>query len=307
MVKVLASHVSPALLFALSFGWAFLIGHQAHANPSSNEGTKISVFVSVAPQAFFVERVGGDRVRAFVMVGPGQSPATYEPRPKQMAELNNARFYFRVGAPFENVWIDRIAKANSHIKVIDTRQGIPLLPMTVHNHHEEEGMGHHGAGMKDPHIWLSVRLVKVQAYRVFEALAAEDPAHEHYYRDNLNAFHDDLDALDGKISRLFQHVKTRKFMVFHPAWGYFAKDYGLEQIPIEMEGKEPSAKTLAHVIRKAKEEHITVVFVQSQFSKKSAQTVSDAIGGKVVHIDPLARDYLNNMEKLAQAFVEVLQ
>ncbi|NVL89447.1 MAG: zinc ABC transporter substrate-binding protein [Desulfobacterales bacterium] len=268
---------------------------------------KVKVFVSILPQAYFVERVGGKRVDVSVMVGPGHSPATYEPIPKHMTELDKARLYFRIGVPFEDVWMVRISRANPRMRVIDTRRGVKLRPMKAH-YHNEGGQHHHDStGMKDPHIWLSLRLVKVQARNICDALIFEDPAHRPYYKSNLRAFEHDLDRLDAEIRGVFKNLKTRKFMVFHPAWGYFARDYGLEQIPVEVEGKEPSARTLADLIKVAKQEGITVVFVQAQFSTKNARTVARAIGGRIVRIDPLARDYMKNMKKIAETFRQVIQ
>lgn len=268
---------------------------------------KINVFVSILPQAYFVERVGGDQVDVSVMVGPGQSPATYEPRPKQMAELSKAKLYFRIGVPFESVWINRITVTNRRMKVVDTRRGIELLPIKAYQHDENESHYHHDKGVEDPHIWLSLRLVKIQAHNICHALIAQDPAHKSYYEGNLASFHNDLDKLDAEIIKILRAPKASPFLVFHPVWGYFARDYGLEQVPIEVEGKKPSAKTLARLIKQAKQEGIKVVIVQQQFSEKSADTVARAIGGKIIHVDPLAKDYLNNMKKIAETLAKVIQ
>lgn len=295
-----------ALLFPLFLGFALSISPDVYSKSEGGPSDRIKVFVSILPQAYFVERVGGEHVDVSVMVGPGQSPATYEPRPKQMAELNKARLYFRIGVPFENVWMERISKANPNMKVIDTRHGIELLSMMAHHRHDDEAHHHHGTGMKDPHIWLSLRLVKTQAQNMCAALISEDLAHRSYYESNLRAFQADLDKLDGEISELLKPIKTRKFMVFHPALGYFARDYAWEEIPIERQGKEPSAKMLAGLIERAKAEGIKVVFVQQQFGHASAEMIARAIGGKVVYIDPLAKDYLANMRKIAETFVKVM-
>jgi zinc transport system substrate-binding protein len=285
------------------FGAVFLVivflgTANVYPKPSNDTRQKLKVFVSILPQAYFVGRVGGERVDVSVMVGPGQSPATYEPRPKQMAKLSKASLFFRIGVPFENVWIERISKANPRMKVIDTRQGLELLPMKAH---------HHGKGIKDPHIWLSLRLVKIQAKNICDAFISEDLDHAAYYEANLRAFHHDLDKLDAEITGILKNLKNRQVMVFHPAWGYFCNDYALEQVPIELEGKEPSAKTLARLIAQAKAEGIRVVFVQKQFSKESAETVAKAIWGKVIQVDPLSREYLQNMRKIAETFVKVMQ
>jgi len=286
---------------------AFLNAAQVCSEPSSDTKKKIKVFVSIVPQAYFVERVGGERVDVSVLVGPGYSPATYEPRPRQMAELGKAKVYFRVGVPFENVWMMRISGANPHMKVIDTRRDIEVRHMKAYHPNKAKQHYPYSKGMEDPHIWLSLRLVKVQAQNICDALISEDPAQRAYYQDNLRAFHHDLDRLDTEIKETLENLKTRKFMAFHPAWGYFARDYGLEQTPIEVEGKEPSARALANLIKRAKQEGIKVVFVQAQFSTKNAETVARAIGGRIVRIDPLAKDYLKNMRKIAETFRKVIQ
>ncbi len=296
-----------ALFFPLFLGFALSIAPDVYSKSEIGPSGRIKVFVSILPQAYFVERVGGEHVDVSVMVGPGQSPATYEPRPKQMAELNKARLYFRIGVPFENVWMERISTANPTMPVIDTRRGIELLSMKAHHRHDDEAHHHHGDGMKDPHIWLSPRLVKIQAETMCAALTAEDLVYRSYYESNLRAFQADLDQLDSEISEILKPIKTRKFMVFHPALGYVARDYVLEEIPIQRHGKEPSAKILADLIEQAKEEGIKVVFVQQQFGHASAEMMARAIGGKVVYIDPLAKDYLENMRKIAETFVKVMQ
>lgn len=269
---------------------------------------KIRVFVSILPQAYFVERVGGDRVDVSVMVGPGQNPATYEPMPRQMVELSKAKLFFRIGVPFEDVWMDRISKTNPKMKVIDTRRGIKLLPMKTHHHKApKQHTGLQKDGLKDPHIWTSIRLVKIQAQNICDALINLDQDNKGYYQDNLRAFIDDLNNLDAEIVESLKGIRARKFMVFHPAWGYFARDYGLDQIPIEIGGKEPGARELVNLIEEAKNDGIKIIFVQKQFSEKSAEALSAAIKGRIIQIDPLARDYLNNMKIIAETFRRVIQ
>ncbi|RZB29608.1 MAG: zinc transport system substrate-binding protein [Desulfobacteraceae bacterium Eth-SRB1] len=289
------------LIFCLSDG-------NVYAKSTKSNMEKIKVFVSILPQAYFVERIGGDRVDVSVMVGPGSSPATYEPVPRQMVEIGNAQLFFRIGVPFENVWMDRIGKTNPKMKVIDTRRGIKLLPMKTHHlKAPKQHAGHQQGGLKDPHIWTSVRLVKTQAQNICDALINLDPDNKRYYQNNLIAFIDDLNNLDAEIVESLKGIRVRKFMVFHPAWGYFARDYGLDQIPIEIEGKKPGARELANLIEEAKNDGIKIIFVQKQFSEKSAEALADAIGGRIIQIDPLARDYLNNMKMIAETFRRVMR
>lgn len=226
------------------------------------------------------------------MVLPGASPATYEPKPEQMTALAQSVAYFSIGVPFEKAWIEKIQAANPKMKMVDTTQGI-----------ERKATPNGGF---DPHIWLSPSLVKIQSETIYKALAELDPAHEAEYKNNLDAFIKDIDSLDAEIRATLAKVATKKFIVFHPAWGYFARDYGLEMIPIEVGGQEPSAQELAALIEKARAENIKVVFVQPEFSKEDAETIAREIGGKTLTISPLNPDWLNNLKNVAETFAAVL-
>lgn len=252
---------------------------------------KLKITVSILPQRSFVERVGGPRVEVNVMVLPGESPATYEPTPAQLRELSEADVYVSIGVPFEDAWLDRFAAMNDEMMVVDTTQGI-------------ERMGDPKA--PDPHIWLSPALVKVQIETITEALVALDPAHRNAYRANLEAFVEEIDVLDREIRETLDGVEQRRFMVFHPSWGYFARDYGLEMIPIEVGGQEPSAAELSGVIRLAEEKQVKVVFAQPEFSTRAAETIAAEIGGEVILISPLEEAWLSNMRRVAETFAERL-
>lgn len=263
---------------------------------TAEETDKYTVFTSILPQEYFVEQIGGDRVEVQALVTPGSSPATYEPTPRQMAALSGAKLFFRIGVPFEKVLVPKIAETKG-LRIVDTRQGITRRSMKARRHKSKN----------DPHIWLSPRLVKAQARTITDALIEVDPAGQATYENNLAAFIQELDALDAHLIEALAPVKGKTLMVFHPAWGYFADAYGLKQEPIEVEGKEPSGQQLARMIELAKDEGVRVIFVQPQFSKRSAMRIAEAIGGAVVQINPLARDYLNNLERVAAAVREALQ
>ena len=269
----------------------------------------LTAFVSIAPQKYFVERVGGSRVAVQVMVAPGASPATYEPKPNQMAALAQARLYFAVGVPFEAAWLDKIAAANPKMQIIKTHQGIQKRPIGEHHHEEETQHSEvkHDHGILDPHIWTSPPLVKMQATRIRDALIAADPAGRAIYTANYKAFAADIETLDAELHEIFQDRHGMAFMVFHPAWGYFADAYDLEQIPIEIEGKSPKPAQLAELIKAAKAKNIRVIFVQPQFSDTAARTVARAIDGRVVAADPLAEDWIANLRLQAAAFREALR
>jgi len=267
------------------------------------ENCPISVFVSIPPQKYFVERVGGDDVAVSVMVGPGHSPATYEPTPRQMTDLAKAQAYFPIGVPFEQAWMSRIMAANPQLRIVRTLGGISLRVME-----RPSGMPatHSATRLSDPHTWTSPPLVKVMAGHIRDGLIELEPACREKYRARYQSVAQDLDRLDAEIRKILGGVKRHEFMVFHPAWGYFADTYGLRQIPIESEGKQPGPKSLAWVIDEAKAKGIKVVFVQAQFSHTAADMIAREIGARVVAVDPLAENYMENMRTVASAFAAAL-
>ena len=261
--------------------------------------------MSIVPQEYFVKRIGGEHVTVNVMVQPGASPATYEPKPEQLKALSRADAYVGIGVPFESAWIERIAGANRQMLIVDTTQGIARVPM-VAGVHEVKGERGGGGRSPDPHIWLSPRLVKIQAKTIRDALAKLDPKHEEEYQANLESFLRDIDELDAAIQEALAGLPSRKFVVFHPAWGYFSRDYDLEMIPIEIGGTEPSARELAELIALARQEAIKVIFAQPEFRIRDAETIAKEIDGAVVLISPLAPDWLDNLNKVARTFADVL-
>jgi zinc transport system substrate-binding protein len=296
---------------------------------------KLPVFVSIVPQQYFVQQMGKDLVDIQVMVQPGASPATYEPKPQQMADLSKAKIYFAIGVPFENAWLRKIADPNPNMRVIHTDQGIEKLAMAAHHHHhddqaEEHHEGehheadhdheksehhgeaaydedHHGHAGLDPHIWLSPPLVKIQARNILAALQEADPANQRVYEANFKEFTARIDQLDTDLKNTFTGKKGLQFMVFHPAWGYFAHTYGLKQVPIEIEGKDPKPAQLKELVQHARENGIKVVFVQPQFSTKSAELIAREIGGQVAFANPLAEDWMANLREVADKFESALK
>jgi zinc transport system substrate-binding protein len=258
------------------------------------------VFVSILPQQYFVRQVGGDLVDISVMVAPGASPAAYEPKPRQMSALSAAHIYFAIGVPFEDVWLEKITAANPAMRVVHTEQGIRKIPITSSG---EGHPGHDHHGRLDPHIWLAPALVMLQARSILTALVAEDPGHRSVYLENYRRFIGELVALDAELIEIFsQKGRGNRFMVFHPAWGYFAHTYGLEQVPIEVEGKSPKPAQLQRLIDHARREEIRVIFVQPQFSTQNARVVAEAIDGEVISADPLAADWAANIREQARRF-----
>ena len=272
------------------------------ANPSQAEMT---VTVSVLPQKYFLERIGGDLVRVNVMVEPGASPHSYEPKPEQMRALSESAAYFSIGVEFEEAWLERIAAANDSMLMVDTIAGIERMEMAGHEHEYDEADAIVEAKL-DPHVWTSPELVKVMSQTIYQALVELDPEHEAEYRANLRLFLQDIDALQLEIKESLSGLKGNKFIVFHPSWGYFAREFGLEQISIEVDGQEPSAQELAELIDQAKTDGIRVVFAQPEFNTKSAEVIANEIGGTVLLISALEPDWLANMRTVSQTFGEML-
>lgn len=297
----------------------------------------LSVFVSILPQQYFVEQIAKDKVDVHVMVKPGASPATYEPKPTQMAALSKADIYFAVGAPFETFWLEKIQAANPDMTLVHTDHGIEKLAMAAHHHGDEDPdsqdhdthdpAGHdshdhdadhhekaehpeeddHGHQGLDPHIWVAPELVKIQAAAISNALQAADPANKTFYQENAQVFIENIQRLDQELHAFFDDKPGTRFMVFHPAWGYFAHNYGLDQVPIEVEGKDPKPAQLRELIEYARQNNIQVIFAQPQFSAKSAKLVAKEIKGRVVFADPLALEWMDNMRAIAREFKEALK
>ncbi len=294
----------------------------AVATPSA-EDTKPTVFVSILPQKFFVQQICNNLMDVEVMTPPGASPHTYEPKPSQMAALSKAKAFFSIGVPFERTWIDRFAAANPGMKIVRTDRNVEKMPMDAFHRHEEheeglEGEGHeehekehgekggeasrgHGDIVLDPHVWLSPPLVLTQSDTILEALVAIDPENAETYKANHGKFASKIRDLHEELEKDFAGKEGLRFMVFHPSWGYFAREYGLVQVPAEIEGKEPKPAQLKELIEKARERDIKVVFAQPQFSARSAELISREIGGRVVLVDPLAPDWDENLRRVADA------
>jgi zinc transport system substrate-binding protein len=300
------------LLIGLSLALFLAISPSGFAGGQSERlKKKPLVFVSIPPQAYFIERVGGNGVDVEVMAPAGQDPHTFEPTPRQLARLATADVYFRIGVESENALVPKLRSAMPDLLLVDTREGIRLREMNADGgqvqaaaFQPQQPGGSGGGSGQDPHFWLDPMLAKRQAMTLRDTLIAIDPAGRREYETNYAALAGDLDSLHLRLSRALQPLKGRNFFVFHPAFGYLADAYGLHQVAVETGGAEPSARQLARLIERAKEEEIRVLFVQPQFSKQSAETIAQEIGALVVAIDPLARDYIRSLEKMASQIAQ---
>ena len=285
--------------------------------------SKPEITVNILPQKYFVEKIVKDKFEINVMVKPGSSPHNYEPKPSQMKSLVNSKVYFLVGDPFEQAWMEKFKQNAKNTLFVDTIKGIEKIEMEEHDHHDEDTVDakheehdhekhasekhndHDHSGL-DPHVWLDPVLVKTQAKNIYEAMVEIDSQNSDFYKTNYEEFIKELDSLDENIKTILKPYQDKAFMVFHPSWGYFAKRYDLEQISIEIEGKEPKPNELIELIAEAKKHDIKIVFVAPQFSQKSAKTISKNINANVVEIDPLSDNWkesmLNTANQIANSY-----
>ncbi len=247
----------------------------------------INVAVSILPQKYFLERIGGDHVAVLVMVEPGHDPISYEPKPGQLEALKERIAYFSTGVPFEDAWLDDITAANPSMMLVDATQGIELM----------DG---------DPHIWLSPTLVKIQAQTIYDTLVHLDPAHQADYQANLDIFLAEVETLDDYIASTLKGVEGKKFIASHPAWGYFARDYGLEMVPMEVDGQAPDAARLDELATFAKAEGIKVVFVQRELGTEIGTELALKIEGRPIPLNPLNPSWENNLRSVALMFAGML-
>jgi zinc transport system substrate-binding protein len=288
----------------------FLLGAGCGPRTDRSDG-RISVAVSVLPEKWLVDQLTGGKVEVTTLVLPGDNPHTYQPSDAQVSRLMRSAVFFRMGVPFEHgPWFQAIEKS-SRLKIVDLRQGLELLDMGEHaHHHEEQGpAGHHdhdeeGEGGKDPHTWLSVRSLKIQAATMARALGEVDPAHKADYDQRLADLQRRLDALDAELRAKLAPLKGKSFFVFHPAWGYFAHDYQLRQVAIEVEGKDPTDRELTEIQRQARESGAKVILVQPQISGRGAEAVATTVGARVVVADPLAENVPDTLVHVADVLAK---
>lgn len=315
------------VLFALTSPPVFAGGDQEAASGAagdaameSEEGQEpLSVFVSVLPQQYFLERIAGERAEVTVLVPAGSPPATYDPTPRQVAAIGEADLWFRIGVPFENSFAPEIRANLPDLPIVDTRQGIDLRTLEEHSHgeedhgdehadeHHEDEHDHEHSGTVDPHIWLGTEEVVTQAGTIRDTLIDMDPEHAEVYREGYQAFTTDIAELRSELDEILEPLRGESFFVYHPSFGYFLEPFGINQIAIETGGGEPTPQQLQRLIERGQEEDIQVVFVQPEFSQTAAQRVAEALDAEVIEVNPLAPDWLANMRRLARRIEEGLE
>jgi len=263
----------------------------------------INIVVSILPQKTFLEALGGDKVNITLMVQPGNSPHTYEPKPSQMKAVAKAALYFAIDVEFEHVWLSRFVSHNKDMHIINTDKDIEKIQMKEEKHssHHDDHECHHHKGT-DPHIWTSPKNVKIIVQNMYDALISYDKENMPYYKKNLDTFLSSIDQTDKTIKSLLSTLKeSRTFMVFHPSWGYFAKDYNLKQIAVEVEGKSPKPREIIKYIKEAKVAKVTAIFTQAEFSDSSAKIIAKELNIPVIKVSPMDAKWSKNLINIAKA------
>ena len=300
VIKVVETNTVECSVMIRILFYIVLFGCQLSQYCYASKSDVKNVFVSILSQKYFVERIGGEHVNISVMVGTGQSPATYEPSPRQMALLNESQLYFRIGVPFENIWIDVIKELNTNLKIIECCAELQKIITEDHHHNNQTKKENE----KDPHVWTSPENAKYIALKIKNALIDIQPFYKSEFESNYIRLIKDLNKLDEDIKSHLAQLNNRYIVVSHPSWGYYAEAYDLIQLPIELEGKEVRAKSLAKLIEFAQSKNINKVFVQKQFNKNSAEILAKEIDADIIELDPLAEDYIANLYYVTGAIVE---
>ncbi|MFA5367642.1 MAG: zinc ABC transporter substrate-binding protein [Dehalococcoidia bacterium] len=279
----------------------------ASCGGKTSDSDKLGVAVTLVPYADFVRQVGGDRVDVTVMVPPGASPHSYEPTPAQMVALSNAEAYVKAGSgvEFELTWMNNLIAQNPGMLIVDSSQGIALLE-GGHEHEEEEHEAEEH-GDFDPHVWTSPANVKIIVENICDGFVAADPDNAAYYQSNRDSYLDELDDLDEYIRGKFEGYKVRYFLIYHPSFGYFAAEYDLTQLSIELEGKEPTPKVIQRCIDLAQQYNLDYVFIDPASVPQYAETIAGNIGGRTATLNPLPENYIDSMRTVADAIALELE
>lgn len=259
----------------------------------TRQEVKPVILVSILPQKTFVEKISGDDFEVSILIPHGANPSTYSLLPTQMADISNARVWFRMGyVGFELSFADKIIQTNTSMKVVDLSEGLDLIAHGRDNTGRPTGT--------DPHIWLSPALVKKMAAVIRDRLTEISPSKKQEYDRNYQAFIREIEDTDSEIRKLLGSYEGRHFITFHPSLSYFARDYGLVQLSIQQGGKEPTPAHIARLVDAAKNENIRTIYIQSDFDRENARMFADEIGGEVAQVWPLNPAWSENLLSMAR-------
>lgn len=272
-----------------------VIGYFALQKSSNNNlNGKIGVVVSLGPEVEWVNAVGGDKVNVSLMVPSGSDPHTYEPLPNQLTQVSYAKMYIEIGSSieFENNYMDKIKEANPNMLVVNASQGIQLIPNSAENEAETV----------DPHVWADPKNAKIMVNNIYNSLVQEDPADKEYFQKNRDQYLQQLDQLDKNTTQLLKGKQNTTILIFHPAFGYYAKDYNLTIVGAMINDEEPSPQRIAMMVDIAKKNNITIVYSEPQYDPKFMQSLASQINGQVLTVSDLDEHYIQNMNNVAMAF-----
>ena len=268
----------------------------------SDKNEKV-ITVSILPFKYFVEGIAGGEYNINVIVPPGASPATFEPPPSVIRSLQHSELVvFNGYLGFEQAWMDKLMQVNPDIKTLFLAENQDLIAAGEHKH----GDHHHYEGV-DPHFWMSPVSARIIAKDIFNFLVLNYPGDSTIFKENYIQIMGEINEADSYLTDSFSDITNRSFLIFHPALSYMARDYNLTQIPIEFEGKDPSASWLGEVIKRALSDSIKTIMVQKEFNRKSAETIAAEIDASVVDIFPLSDDWVNSVRDVADAILEIRQ
>ena len=276
---------------------AGVLGYFGYQNLDvNNSNGKMDVAVSIGPEVQWVDAVGGDKVNVTLMVPPSADPHTYEPLPGQLKQISNAKIYFEIGSPleFETNYMNKIEAANPNMVIVNCSEGVTLIPNTAEN--ESETM--------DPHDWNDPKNAEIMVNNIYLGLVKEDPADQAYFEKNRNNYEAQLEALDNYTTQTLKDKNGTKILIFHPAFGYYAKDYNLTQVAVMINDEEPSPQRIALLLNIAKEDNITVMYNEPQYDPSYMQSIASQVNGKVITVNDLNPNYLQNMKNTADAFAQ---
>ncbi len=282
----------------------FLVIAVMFASCGSNKKTesqeKDVITVSILPERTFIEKIAGNDFEVNVLIPPGASPAAYTLLPSQLKDISRSALWFRIGyIGFEHSWKDKIAQANSNMKVVDLSEGLDLIADKT----EQHGDHVHAEGV-DPHVWLSPLLVKQIAKRILDELSELKPERAGVYQVNYSKFMKECDELHAELKERLKDYQNRKFIVFHPSLSYFAREYSLDQYSLESGGKEPTPQHLKNVVDMAHKENIRIIYIQSEFDREHARVFADEIGGDIVQVWPLNPEWADNLRHMTDLLIE---
>lgn len=304
-LKVAQHFLAASAVAVLMIGCGgFTRNDETSAPDAAGSSLPVKVIVSIVPQAWIVDQVGGTLVQVEVLAPPHHSPETYQITPRQMDALGKAALYFRIGMPFEEALVDRLHSTFPELVIADTRNNVPMLALSAHHHDDADEHDHeheHEHGSEDPHIWLDPLRVKIQAQTVFQTLLPLLPEQEAVLRQNLQILENTLDSLHTELSALLDPFRGRTFFVYHPAFGYLADRYGLLQQAVEFEGKSPGAQRLYALIDEIRQSGATAIFTQPQFNVAELTAVARSAGVEMVTLDNLLYDYPESMRAIGRA------